>query len=62
MERGETPAVQESQWSLRISSVPDPISLQFHERPLAEPSETAPPREEARSIHESVKYNKIAAF
>ena len=60
MERGQTPAVQESWWSLWISPVPAPISLQFHERPLAGPSEEPPG--EAQSIHETVKYNKIVAF
>ncbi|XP_020760294.2 killer cell lectin-like receptor subfamily G member 1 isoform X2 [Odocoileus virginianus] len=60
MERGATPEVQESQWNLRINPVPAPISLQFHERTVAGPSEEPP--EEAQSIHETVKYNKIVAF
>lgn len=60
MERGATPEVQESQWSLRISPVPAPISLQFHERTVAGPSEESP--EEAQSIHETVNYNKIVAL
>lgn len=51
IERGQTPAAQESQWSFWKSPVPGPFSLQFHERPLAGPSEEPPG--EAQSIHET---------
>ena len=59
MERGQTPAVQESQWSFWKSPVPAPISLQFMRDPWQDHLKN-PLEKLSQSM--KLKYNKIVAF